>query len=115
MAVVDGLRRVPLVSSRQHGTFSLRDIDIATHQLMPGEGDAQVDENQVNAAFASVPLAELTQLHDSVSSAVASLHKIDATMRDAAGSEATPSFDLLTAQLAKNESGAARAARGASG
>ena len=42
MAVVDGMRRVPLVSSRQHGTFSLRDIDIATHQLSPGEGDAQV-------------------------------------------------------------------------
>jgi type VI secretion system protein ImpA len=101
MAVVDGLRRVPLVSSRQHGTFSLRDIDIATHQLTPGDGDAHVDENQVNAAFASVPLAELTQIHDSVSSAVASLHKIDATMRDAAGSEATPSFDLLTAQLAR--------------
>jgi len=36
MAVVDGLRRVPLVRSRQHGTFSLRDVDIATHQLSPG-------------------------------------------------------------------------------
>ena len=79
MAVVDGLRRVPLVSSRQHGTFSLRDIDIATHQLLPGEGDAQVDENQVNAAFAAMPIDELTQLHDSVVSAVASLHKIDAS------------------------------------
>src|SRR6267142_6900362 len=35
MAVVDGLRRVPLVTSRRYGTFSLRDIDIATHQLQP--------------------------------------------------------------------------------
>jgi type VI secretion system protein ImpA len=101
MAVVDGLRRVPLVSSRLHGTFSLRDIDIATHQLLPSDGDKQVDENQVNAAFASVPLAELTQVHESVASAVASLHKIDATMREAAGAEATPSFDLLAAQFAK--------------
>jgi type VI secretion system protein ImpA len=101
MAVVDGLRRVPLVRSRQHGTFSLRDVDIATHQLLPGEGGAQVDENQVNAAFGSMPLAELTQLHDSVVGAVTSLHKIDASMRDAAGSEATPSFDPLAAQLAR--------------
>jgi type VI secretion system protein ImpA len=101
MAVVDGLRRVPLVRSRQHGTFRLRDIDIATHQLLPGDGDAQVDENQVNAAFASMPLAELTELHDSVTSSVASLQKIDQTMRDAAGTEATPSFDLLTPQLAR--------------
>jgi len=101
MAVVDGLRRVPLVSSRLHGTFSLRDIDIATHQMLPSDGDAQVDENQVNAAFASVPVAGLTQLHDSVVSAAASLQKIDATMRDAAGSEATPSFELLATQLGK--------------
>ena len=35
------------------------------------------------------------------SSAVASLKKIDATMREAAGSDATPSFDPLTAQLAR--------------
>ena len=38
----DGDRRrpppVPLVRSRQHGTFSLRDIDIATNQLAPAEG-----------------------------------------------------------------------------
>jgi type VI secretion system protein ImpA len=101
MAVVDGLRRVPLVSSRQHGTFSLRAVDIATHQLTPGEGDAQVDENQVNAAFASLPLAELTRLHDSVLAAVAALQKIDATMRDAAGTDSTPSFEALSAQLAR--------------
>jgi predicted component of type VI protein secretion system len=40
MGVVDGLRRVPLVRSREHGTFSLRDVDIATHLLVPGEGAA---------------------------------------------------------------------------
>jgi type VI secretion system protein ImpA len=101
MAVVDGLRRLPLVKSRQHGTFSLRDIDIATHQLQPTDGDAHVDENQVNAAFASMPLPELTQLQESVVGAVASLNKIDATMRDAAGSEATPHFEPLSALLAK--------------
>jgi type VI secretion system protein ImpA len=101
MAVVDGLRRLPLVRSRQHGTFSLRDIDIATHQLQPNDGDAQVDENQVNAAFASMTLPELTQLQESVVGAVASLRKIDSTMSDAAGSEATPNFEPLSALLLK--------------
>jgi type VI secretion system protein ImpA len=101
MAVVDALRRLPLVRSRQHGTFSLRDIDIAAHQLASGDGDARVDENQVNAAFGSMPVAALTELHESVAGAVTSLRKIDATMRDAAGSEATPNFDLLSTQLAK--------------
>jgi type VI secretion system protein ImpA len=101
MAVVDALRRLPLVSSRQHGTFSLRDIDIATRQLAPTEGDTQADENQVNAAFGAMPLEELTGLHDSVVGAMASLRKIDATMSEAAGSEATPNFSPLQAQLAR--------------
>jgi type VI secretion system protein ImpA len=101
MAVVDGLRRVPLVKSRQHGTFSLRAIDIATHQLPPSEDDVPAEEVQVNAAFESMPLAELTRLHDSVASAVASLKKIDGKMSDAAGTEATAGFDPLLAQLAR--------------
>ena len=101
MAVVDFLRRTALVTSRQHGVFSLRDIDIAAHQLSPGDGDRAVDENQVNAAFASAPLADLAQLQDCTTAAVAALHDIDAKMRDAAGSEATPGFDPLTAQLTR--------------
>jgi type VI secretion system protein ImpA len=101
MAIVDRLRRVPLVSSRQHGTFGMRDIDIATHQQPPGEGDTPADENQITAAFDAMPLEQLTLLSDSVAIAVAAVRKIDTTMRDAAGSDATPSFDPLTAQLAK--------------
>jgi type VI secretion system protein ImpA len=101
MAVIDGLRRTRLVNSRQHGAFSLRDMEIATHQLTPGETDQQVDEAQVNAAFASMPMTELSQLHESLVGAVASLKRIDAKMRDAAGTEATPGFDPLTAQLVK--------------
>jgi type VI secretion system protein ImpA len=89
MAVVDGLRKTPLVRSRQHGDFSLRDLD------------AQVNQEQVRSAFGSVPLADLTQLHDAVVGAVASLKRIDAKMRDSAGSEATPTFDSLMGQLAR--------------
>jgi type VI secretion system protein ImpA len=101
MGVVDGVRRVALVRSRQHGTFSLRDIDIATHQLSAGEGDTQADENQLRAAFGSIPVSELAQLYQSVLGAVESLKKIDAKMRDAAGTEATPGFDPLVAQFTR--------------
>src|SRR3954451_3177909 len=88
MAVIDALRRVPLVRSRQHGSFSLRDVDIAMNQATPGAGETPPDEQQIQAAFASVPIAELSQLLESVVSAIASLNKIDGAMRDAAGSEA---------------------------
>jgi type VI secretion system protein ImpA len=101
MAVVDAIRRVPLVRSRQHGTFSLRDIDIATNQLSPAEGDVQADENQIQAAFASMPLADLRQLLDSVVSAIAALNKIDGTMSASAGSEAMPGFEPVTALFAR--------------
>jgi type VI secretion system protein ImpA len=101
MAVVDGLRRLPLVKSQQHGTFSLRDIDLATGQLPPREGDPRPDETQINAAFAAMPLDELTTLQKSVAGARGALQSIDARMRETAGSEATPSFDPLSAQLVK--------------
>jgi type VI secretion system protein ImpA len=101
MAIIDRLRRTPLVSSRQHGKFSLRDIDIATHQLQPAANDAPVDENQINAAFDTMPLEELTLLHDSVAMAVAAVRKAETAMREAAGTESTPSFDPLSTQLAK--------------
>ena len=37
VAVIDGLRRAPLVSSRQHGRFGLRDVDIVGGQVPPGD------------------------------------------------------------------------------
>jgi type VI secretion system protein ImpA len=101
MAVVDGLRRLPLVKSPQHGTFSMRDIDLATGQVAPRDGDPRPDEEQINAAFATMPLEELTQLQQSVGGARGALQTIDAKMREAAGSDATPSFDPLSAQLVK--------------
>jgi type VI secretion system protein ImpA len=101
MAMVDRLRRVPLVNSRQHGKFSLRDLDIAAHVLQPGKDDTPVDENQISAAFDTMPLEELTLLHDSVATAVAAVRKIENMMRESAGSESTPSFDPLSTQLAK--------------
>src|SRR5262249_62243392 len=95
------VRRVPLVVSRQHGKFSLRDIDIAAHQMPAAEGETPADENQINAAFDTMPLEQLTLLHDSVATAIGSARKIESTMREAAGSESSPSFDALTAQLTK--------------
>jgi type VI secretion system protein ImpA len=91
MAVVDGVRRAPLVSDRQHGTFSLRDID----------GDARPDPAQVDAAFAAVPLDELVSLQQSIARSREAIQTIDGKMREEAGSEAAPAFDLLSAQLLK--------------
>ena len=100
-AVVDALRKAPLVKSRQHGTFSLRDVDIATGQLAPGKAEPKPDETHVNGAFSTMPLEELTGLRQQVGGAIESLKAIDAKMREEVGTEAAPSFDLLSAQLTK--------------
>ena len=101
VAVVDGLRRVPLVSSRQHGTFSLRDLDIAAGQAAPGPSESKVDEAQIKAAFAATPMDSLKALSEAVSLALSATGNIDAIMRRHAGVEAAPTIDPLAAQLKK--------------
>jgi type VI secretion system protein ImpA len=101
MAVIDGLRRVPLVASREHGAFTLRDLDISAGQLTPGKNDSRKDAAQISAAFASVPLEELTTLQQGVSDAINALKAIDTKMRAEIGTEAAPTFDPLLTQLAK--------------
>jgi len=101
MAVVERLRRTSLVSSRQHGTFSLRDVDLATGQIPPGNGDVKPDEAPINAAFAEMPLDQLSALQQQVADAMAALSTIDAKMRTESGPEVAPSFDPLSAQLVK--------------
>lgn len=103
MAVLDGLRRLPLVTSRQHGSFSLRDIDIATGQLPPRDGEARPDAAQINAAFGAMPIEELTALSEGVSSALAAARKIDVTMGTRAGPDAVPQLDPLVTALGKIE------------
>jgi type VI secretion system protein ImpA len=101
MAVIDGVRRVPLVDSRQHGRFSLRDFDIASGQMQPGPAETRPDEARINAAFAATSLEDLTRMQQSAAAALAALQRIDSLMRDGAGPGAAPNFDGLSSQLGR--------------
>jgi type VI secretion system protein ImpA len=103
MAVIDGLRRLPLVQSRQHGTITLRGLDIAAGTLQPGEKDVRYDDAQIAAAFADTPLAELTDLGQALSSGIKSLNAITERMASEGGPEAIPAFEPLSAALAKGD------------
>jgi type VI secretion system protein ImpA len=103
MAVIDALRKVPLVSSRQHGTFTLRDIDIASGQMQPSDGESRPDENRIAAAFAEMPIEQLQQLQQSVGGAIEAVKSIEATMVAEGGTEAVPEFDPLRKLLTKIE------------
>jgi type VI secretion system protein ImpA len=101
MAVVDGVRRFPLVSSRRHGTVCLRDLDIVSGQLTPKAGEPRVDDVQIKAAFADTTVDDLTALQQSVSAALQAMRQIDVTMTAQAGPEAVAGFEALSAPLGR--------------
>jgi type VI secretion system protein ImpA len=101
MAVVDALRRLPLVSDRQHGTFSLRDLDIVAGQVQPAANETRPDEARIKAAFAAMPLVDLQRQQQSAADAIAALKRIEACMSGQAGVEAVPDFQPLAAHLGR--------------
>ena len=101
VAIIDGLRRAPLVSSRQHGRFSARDMEIVTGQVTLAESDARPDEAQINAAFGATPIEDLRSLQESLTGGMTAIGAIDSAMRGAAGAEVAPNFDGLSAQFKK--------------
>jgi len=101
MAVIDRIWRLPLVSSRQHGRYSLRDIEIARGQTTPGPLDNKPDEAAITHAFQELTLEELTALDASVTAASAALTSIDARMRSEGGAELAPDLGSLVTQFAK--------------
>lgn len=99
IAIVDGVRRAPLFSSAQHGTYSLRDIEIAAG-LVPADGKAPPEQPRIDAAIAAASRDELARVQESVSAGLAALVQIEARMSDD-GVNAPPSFQPLSSQLAK--------------
>ena len=89
------------MSSRQHGRFSLRDIEIARGQATPGPLEAKPDEAAIREAFREMPIEELTALDRGVSDGMAAMNAIDARMRSEGGPEVAPDFAPLTTQFAK--------------
>ena len=94
LAIVDAVRRAPLVLNRTTGPISLRHIELATGVLPVTKQDpTPAKEGEINAAFAAAPLADLCAEADAVKRALASLTQIDTKMLAAGGLDATPNFD----------------------
>jgi type VI secretion system protein ImpA len=99
-AIIEGLRRSPLLKSSQLGTLSLRDVEISTGQVTPGTSDKRrPDPAVLSAILAAAPLDELRAQKESTDEALIALVHIEETMRAKAGPEAVPTFDPLRAQV----------------
>ncbi len=103
IAVVDGLRRTPLLEHRQLGTYCIRDIEIAQGHLAPGPDEPARDAAQLDAVLASVELESLQSVAARLARISESFRAIEATMRDRAGGEAAPGFEAPLALLARTQ------------
>jgi type VI secretion system protein ImpA len=102
MAIVDAVRRLPVLSHRQLGAFSLRDLELAMGQLTPVDADAKAPNlAQIEATLAGTPLPELEQLSGALQAGMGSLRNIVATMQTRGGFESAPDFDGLLRPLSR--------------
>jgi len=101
MVVVDRVWRLPLVASRQHGRFGLRDIDLSAGQALIAANETRPDANAIQAAFLEMPIEQLTTLDQAAASATAALNAMDAKMREGGDPELAPEFGPLLNQFAK--------------
>jgi type VI secretion system protein ImpA len=102
MAVVDGVRRAPLLVHRQLGSYSIRDVEIALGQAAPAEGEtASADATQLNALLTAIPAEELGSLATQLDESVRSLKAIEEAMRSQGGVQAAPDFATLATPLGR--------------
>ena len=103
VAVVDGLRRAPLLVHRQLGTYSIRDIEIAQGHQAPGPDEPPRDASQLDALLAALETETLQTIAGQVTAAIENFRAIEATMRDHGGSEAAPDFSAPLQLLARTK------------
>jgi type VI secretion system protein ImpA len=104
MAVVDAVRRAPIVAHRQFGAFCLRDLELSTGQLAPTEADTNAPTSaQIDATLAGASVEDLSALAGKLTAATGALRNIVSAMQNRGGFESAPDFDPVLKPLARME------------
>ena len=89
VAIVDALRRMPLVSDQRFGSFCVRDLDIASGVLVQKEpGATKVSADLIRAALTAADPRVLRELSGCVTAAASALQSVETTMLTRAGGSA---------------------------
>jgi type VI secretion system protein ImpA len=100
MAIVAPLRRCVVITHRQLGTVTLRDLERITGQPDSTVSDVGIpDLAQVEAALTVTPVEELATLVATLTGGTNSLDNIVANMQQRAGPQAAPDFAALAKPL----------------
>jgi len=102
MAIVDGVRRAPILRHAQLGPVSIRAIEIATGHAAVAEGESVVmDEAQLTALLTASSVEELQAARSQLDEAVTGLKAIEESMRSHGGAQAAPELESLAMPLAR--------------
>jgi type VI secretion system protein ImpA len=103
MAVLDALRRAPMVAHRQLGSINFRHTEIAGGRLSRAEGEGETpSEDQIRAVFTAAPPGEIAQLDALLADGIAAIKEICEIMSaEGGGSEAVPDFAPMQAVLGR--------------
>lgn len=104
MGIVDAVRRAPIVTHRQLGSFSLRDLELANGELTPTEADTnRPGLSQIEATLAGCAVEELSTLSERIRAATAALRNVVTVMQAQGGYDSAPDFDPLLKPLLRIE------------
>lgn len=102
LAILDALRRAPLVAHPQLGKVSLRDLEIASGQIPLTEPEAKrPEEAQLSATFSACPIEKLTETLKGIEAAIGAVRRIETAMVSNAGVEAAPTLEPLNTFLVR--------------
>jgi type VI secretion system protein ImpA len=93
---IDRIRLIPLVSARSFGRFSLRDMAIASGEILPASGAEPPKQAAVDGAFTECALPTLQATTDALRGALTSLSAIEAFVGGKVGASNGPNFAKLT-------------------
>jgi type VI secretion system protein ImpA len=98
-SVLNPIRTTPLVSLAGLGSFSLRDIGLATGELAPTNGVAPPEMSNVDAAFGHCPVEQLEETAAAVGDTLSSVFTIESFMAEKVGAVQTISLEELAGVL----------------
>jgi type VI secretion system protein ImpA len=103
VAIAGALRRMPLVSDQRFGSFSVRDLDLASGVLVQKESGApKVSTDLIHAALTAANPQVLRDLSAGVTAAASALQSVETIMLTRGGSSAmVPELGAVTQTLGR--------------
>jgi type VI secretion system protein ImpA len=100
MGMLAAINKVPLVSSSVMGTYSFRDIQIASGNLQATETEAQeLSLEHIDAAFRDCPAEQIQQTLSNIRTAIDSVNSIEGKLNELVSIEQSPNLQALVEQL----------------